>query len=278
VPNQTIGEYSVNEENIQDAVDRTTAIGLFNTARSYWQSAINLEVLSLDVTHPAAPVTFMLCHAIELYLKSYLRGHGSTVADLKKIGHSLSKLSASATGRGLNLDAEGIEVISHIDAEGVAIEARYIVTGFKSAPTNEALANLAEQLDKKVGAALISEGFPIRTTQFKKPASLPQIDEAKDAEEYIEHMTEKDREIIGYLLHRNQRMFEADQSAGHARLLYSRGIVRIAAQHGQVIDAENVPFEIPKHIWDVLVKHKAKFPYDNSGDETHPWRVDWMVR
>jgi hypothetical protein len=95
------------------------------------------------VTHPEAPVTFMLCHAIELYLKAHLRGHGSTGADLKTLGHGLARLAISSSEHGLNLDAQGSEVLSHIDAEGVAIEARYIVTGFKSMPTNEALSSLA---------------------------------------------------------------------------------------------------------------------------------------
>ncbi len=85
----------------------------------------------------------MLCHAIELYLKAHLRGHGSTGADLKTLGHGLARLAISSSEHGLNLDAQGSEVLSHIDAEGVAIEARYIVTGFKSMPTNEALSSLA---------------------------------------------------------------------------------------------------------------------------------------
>ena len=57
-----------------DDDERTNAVGLFNTARSYWRSAEYLNVANLSVTHPQAPVTFLFCHAIELYLKAYLRG------------------------------------------------------------------------------------------------------------------------------------------------------------------------------------------------------------
>ena len=57
-----------------DDDERTNAIGLFNTARSYWRSAEHLNAAGVKVTHPEAPVTFLFCHAIELYLKSYLRG------------------------------------------------------------------------------------------------------------------------------------------------------------------------------------------------------------
>jgi hypothetical protein len=54
--------------------ERTNALGLFNTARSYWRSAEHLSVARIEVTHPQAPITFLLCHALELYLKAFLRG------------------------------------------------------------------------------------------------------------------------------------------------------------------------------------------------------------
>src|SRR5262245_47518692 len=53
--------------------DRTTPLGLFNFARSYWQSGVLLHDANAKVTHPDAPVTLLLAHAIELYLKAFLR-------------------------------------------------------------------------------------------------------------------------------------------------------------------------------------------------------------
>ena len=64
--------------------DRTTPEGLFNTARSYWHSGARLSTADLKVTHPHAPVTFLLCHAVELYLKAYLRLSGLSVGQLFK--------------------------------------------------------------------------------------------------------------------------------------------------------------------------------------------------
>ena len=46
--------------------DRTTALGLFNYARSYWRSAEQLLASKPDVSHPDAPILFLLYHAIEL--------------------------------------------------------------------------------------------------------------------------------------------------------------------------------------------------------------------
>ena len=257
--------------------ERTNAVGLFNTARSYWRSAEHLNAAGLKVTHPEAPVTFLLCHAIELYLKAYLRGNGSTVAALKKIGHRLADLAKSAAETGLKLEPEQSEILSHVDDAGVAIEARYIVTGFKNRPTNEALSSLAEQLDLTVCADLARLGFAVRDERFRRPSPQRQ-DEVEKVEEYIPFMPPKDKKIIAYLLHHNQRMFECDADGGHARLLLARGIVRIAARVGQHVTYSSVPFEIPSHIWEVLVKHRDKFPYEPDRDSGHPWRVHWMER
>jgi hypothetical protein len=81
--------------------DRTTALGLFNYARSYRASADHLLSAKLKVPHPHAPLTFLYYHAVELYLKAYLRVQGYTVAQLKSVGHNVSKLSTEVQSRGL---------------------------------------------------------------------------------------------------------------------------------------------------------------------------------
>ena len=259
-----------------DDDERTNAVGLFNTARSYWQSAEYLAVANLKVTHPTAPVTFLFCHAIELYLKAYLRGVGKNVADLKQIGHRVANLAKAAVSTGLKIEPEQSEVLGHIDDAAVAIEARYIVTGFKNLPTNEALSRAAAYLDQSVSAALANKGFTVRAENFKRPAA--HTDDADKTEEYIPFMTAKDKEIIAYLLHHNQRMFTCEPDGGHATLLLSRGIVRIAARPGQQVDYSDVPFEVPLEVWNVLVKHRDQFPYTADDDAPYPSRVHWMER
>jgi hypothetical protein len=96
---------------------------------------------------------------------------------------------------------------------------------------------------------------------------------------YIPHMLPKEREIIAYLLAKNQKMFTAEADGGHARTLLSRGIVIVVAQHNQLLDPLDVPMTIPDHLWDVLQKHKQEFPYTPAKDdeaEGHPWRVHWQ--
>jgi hypothetical protein len=264
-------------EDEPDDSERTNAVGLFNTARSYWRSAEHLNAAGLKLTHPRAPVTFLFCHAIELSLKAYLRGTGTSIAELKKLSHRVANLANAAGEKGLDLGAEQSDILSHVDDADVAIEARYIVTGFKDRPTNEALSTVTERLDQAVCAALSKLGFAVRDEKFRRPVPQEQ-DEGEKVEEYIPFMTPKDKQIIGHLLHHNQRMFECEPDGGYARLLLSRGIVRIAARPGQQCDHFHVPFEIPLHIWEVLVRHKEAFPYQPGRNGSDPWRVDWMAR
>jgi len=261
-----------------DHDERTNAVGLFNTARSYWSSAEHLNAARLKVTHPQAPVTFLLCHAIELYLKAYLRGAGTSIAHLKKLSHRVANLAKVAAENGLQLEPEQAEILSHVDDADVAIEARYIVTGFKNRPTDEALSSVAEWLDNAVCGALSKLALPVRAEKFQCPKTQEQQDEIAKVEEYIPFFTPKDKQIIGHLLHHNQRMFECEPDAGHARLLLSQGIVRVAARPGQQCDYFNVPFEVPAHIWEVLVKYKDQFPYKPDRKGGDPWRVHWMER
>jgi len=98
---------------------------------------------------------------------------------------------------------------------------------------------------------------------------------------YIPNMTLKEREIIGYLLSRNQKLFIAAQDGGHAMPLISQRIAIMALQPGQAFDSENTPFVIPDHLWSVLQENRSQFPYearDNDEAEPHPWRIHWMER
>jgi hypothetical protein len=95
-------------------------------------------------------------------------------------------------------------------------------------------------------------------------------------------MTAQEKQIIAYLLARNQKTITADQDGGYASTLISRGILVLALQRGQVFRGSETPFAVPDHIWNELAKHKEQFPYSplirSDGVEPYPWRVPWMVR
>jgi hypothetical protein len=170
-----------------DESDRTSAVGFFNTARSYWRSAEHLRTARVKVTHPDAPVTFLFCHAVELYLKGYMRGRGRELGELKRLGHRVADLSKTALEAGLKLSSDHCELLSHIDEAEVAIEARYIVTGFKNRPTNEAFSEICEALDKSVCAALSEIGLPVRAEEFIVPVTGPS-EIGVDADRVLVHL------------------------------------------------------------------------------------------
>ena len=100
----------------------------------------------------------------------------------------------------------------------------------------------------------------------------------KTIENYIPHMTDKEREIIAYLLNKNQKTFTCAADGGYANTLMSRGIVVVAMRWGHIFDEERMPVTIPDKVWNILVKHKNCFPYKPTDEKAHPWRISWMVR
>jgi len=90
-------------------------------------------------------------------------------------------------------------------------------------------------------------------------------------------MTETERQILGYLLHRNQKTFDCASDGGHASTLIARRIFEQALIPGHHYDLEHLPMIIPDQVWDVLIKHKDSFP-SVSEKNGHPWRVHWMAR
>ena len=59
------------------------------------------------------------------------------MAHLKRMGHRVVDLATSAVELGLAIGAEQSEILGHIEDADVAMEARYIVTGFKQLPTKK---------------------------------------------------------------------------------------------------------------------------------------------
>jgi hypothetical protein len=65
------------------------------------------------VSHPDAPVTHLLAHAIELYLKAFLRLRGLGAGEVKtSFGHNFQKLVDEASARGLDLMDEDLEYVT----------------------------------------------------------------------------------------------------------------------------------------------------------------------
>jgi hypothetical protein len=93
--------------------DRTTAFGLFNYAHTYWQSAVILRKTRVKATHPDDPPWYLYSHAVELFLKAFMRAKGMSPRDLKqKYGHKLVPLGEAAEKNGLLVDDEVRDVLT----------------------------------------------------------------------------------------------------------------------------------------------------------------------
>lgn len=149
---------------MNDEDDRTNPTGLYNFAHSYWRSAVALHRVEVKATHPESVVWFLYAHAIELYLKAFLRGHAVSVAELRRrsFGHNIEKLTGAAVARGFWLSDEDKEVLELIGSTDDLLAFRYISTGPFTRPTHEALDRTCTSLNETVGTALGNMGFAVR--------------------------------------------------------------------------------------------------------------------
>jgi hypothetical protein len=143
------------EEGILEEEKRTTPLGLFNYAEAYWSSAIALQKAEVkNCVHWDSPVRFLYYHAIELYLKAFLRHKMLTLDELKKLGHPSPRLTARAEQLGLVFDDEDKEVFATMFEKNIVNRSRYIQTGSGTWPTLEALNRTCKSLRGGVGDKL----------------------------------------------------------------------------------------------------------------------------
>jgi hypothetical protein len=133
--------------------ERTTALGLFHFAHSYAASAACLRRSPVRASHADAPIRFLYSHAIELYLKSFLRMHGLTVAELKsrELGHKTSVLAEKAMSLGLVINSTHRAQIDFVDS---AILDRYILVGARATIDDDAFHSLCSYLNESIGSQI----------------------------------------------------------------------------------------------------------------------------
>jgi hypothetical protein len=109
--------------------DRTTATGLYNFAESYRHAADCIRSRKAKPLHFEAPIRFLYYHAVELYLKSCLRGAGLDPETItRRYGHRFVKLRKACSSRGVQFADKDIAVMKVIDGENYW-RSRYIKTG-----------------------------------------------------------------------------------------------------------------------------------------------------
>lgn len=148
-------------------VDRSSPMGLFNFARSYWQSGVLLHHTKAPVFHPVAPITLLLAHAIELYLKAFLRAKGMGVSDLKtRFGHDFRALLEEAAAQGLPISSHDKEIADLLAEQESIRRSGYIETGYYQRPSLAALSQTCRNLDDKVSLELRDAGTYLRAIEL----------------------------------------------------------------------------------------------------------------
>lgn len=135
-------------------------------------------------------------------------------------------------------------------------------------------------------AALLSSfqrAFGALWDRWQRHRSLQKAEQA--FRNYIPHLTDKERQILGYLREKNHKTFVADHDGGYAGTLLARGIVVYVGVRGQTFDMDKTPMAVPDHVWRVMQEQPESFPYKpeySTGGrdrvETYPWRIPWQLR
>jgi hypothetical protein len=142
--------------------ERTTAYGLYCFGHSYWRSAAALRKIDVRATHPDDPVWFLYCHAVELFLKAYLRAEGASVNDLRRrYGHGIVRLAKIAEEKGLHFDDEDHQVVTAIEQMGITT-VRYIRRGPFTRPSLGGLDRTCKSFHQSIRYLLKTKGHRIR--------------------------------------------------------------------------------------------------------------------
>lgn len=131
------------------------------------------------------------------------------------------------------------------------------------------------------GVALASfADFVIRKVSEYQKRSAYRAAEATRRTAFIEgipRLSDRERQIFGYLLEKNLTRFDADSTGGYASNLIAKGYVVPIAKPGMHYSIDRFPYEVPKYVWDEICKNRESFPYTpiklsrDRGHERPPW-------
>ena len=154
-----------------DDDERTTSMGLFNTAEAFWLSAMALEDEKVEIGHAARPIRFCYYHALELYLKALLRQKHSTKKIKEKFGHNIERLVKEAEALGLVVTDEDREVFSKADTNATSNRHRHPLA--LEAGRAETVGGFLCNFAHKAGRRTIPSGIaPSRTSRHRAINSL----------------------------------------------------------------------------------------------------------
>ena len=115
----------------------------------------------MKATHSQDPCWFLYCHAVELFLKAFLRAHGISARDLRQeYGHSIRRLARRGQEK---RPATRSRTAGGDPADGhFGTTLRYISTGPFTRPRLDALARTCDRFYEATAQLLITQGHRVR--------------------------------------------------------------------------------------------------------------------
>lgn len=148
-----------NEEKQKQLDERTTAPGLLNYAIEYYAGYELIQKQEPGVTRYFAVKYYLLCHSLELTMKAWLKKHGETYVDLKRLGHDLERLMTVLHDKyDLSFDTISQDMIRTVNQHYSQKEFEYALIGAKSVPVITELASTVHLLISKAKFDIILNG------------------------------------------------------------------------------------------------------------------------
>jgi hypothetical protein len=142
--------------------DPIAPFGIFNSAASYHAAAELLLAGAPGSPHTDAPLVALYYHAVELYLKAFIRLHGTSESHLRALGQNFRKLRAKAVEHGLPLSERDRGVLEAMAHSELWSRTRYLDVGAARRPDIRAVSDFCRRLEELVGHAMAASGYPVR--------------------------------------------------------------------------------------------------------------------
>ncbi|MFD1942989.1 HEPN domain-containing protein [Paradevosia shaoguanensis] len=134
-----------------------TPFGIFLLADDFLQAA--RLVTSASGSPAQGPGRLLSYHAVELFLKAYLRSRGESIASLRGHGHDLESMLRQAEALGLVSSPKVRKFARKIGWHNDYVRARYLVTRAEGADAARRILGCAEEVREQVRRALSFDEF-----------------------------------------------------------------------------------------------------------------------
>ena len=162
-----MGKREEREELLSQLEERTSARGLLNYAHEYYASYELIQSQRPKMNEYFAVKYYLLCHALELTMKAWLRHKGATYKELKTLGHDLERImTVLYEQHQLLFSAEIQAMISLVNQHYSQKEFEYALKGTKTVPEITDLAGSVALLQAKARFDIQLDGDPRRLREL----------------------------------------------------------------------------------------------------------------